>query len=460
MMDGKARLFSSYVGWPSVIDLKCGGSITLERRRRSWRIKLLSVRAGHSSDWRTGALSNGKMVKEAKVLLEIDGRQCVLRAAPYEPPMAFQGLRLYVEMTKAFNSANAHSKEDFSYDARISAVLESEPWISEPFRFPLQGHVWRGNGYANVWNSLVPGPDSRYCLGEDFGAAPGTMNVVSCLPGVVKESPLPGGPSKSNKVVIEHSPGIQTAYGHMDFDSIPFRIVPGASVEAGDLIGKCGCSSHGGRRPDGSPRLHFSLRVDGAHLSPYPFLVESYLRDFPDNALPCAGADAFCNVGERVSLDSSGSVIRAGRSVAGVKWILSDGSSCESASAEIKYLSPGFHSEELRLTLDNGEEFRDAVRVRAFKAGVKGQAGFKSWLCQTPLRGVKPGSEVSYKLMDAEGVFIESVDFGDGSEPLARPHSGELSHSYSSPGVYTVDLKGSFNGAPLQLKIFTRVAAG
>jgi len=191
-------------------------------------------------------------------------------------------------------------------------------------------------------------------------------------------------------------------------------------------------------------------------MSPYPALAESFFMESQEGALPCAGSDVFCNAGERVKLDCSATALRPGRSIASVKWLLSDGSVVEGETAEIKHQSPGFYAEEMRITLDDGQELRDAARVRVFKPGVKGQAGFKCWLCKAPLKGVSTGSELFFKLMDAEGASIESVDFGDGSEPLLKPRL-EFSRSYSASGLYTVLLKGSFNGVPLMIKSFVRV---
>ncbi len=448
-MDSKTRLFASAPGWPSIVDMKCGGAITLERKGRAWALRLISVRVEKSHDLRPGALHGNKMFKEAKVLLEVDGSQCLLRLAPSMPPVSFHGLRLHVETVKALNAIDASAKESFHYDARISAVSESEPWAPQFFRFPLPGHVWRANPCYGVWGALHCGDSSRYSDGCNLGVSEESSSVVAALSGFVKSVSVKPGAKGLATIVLEHIHGVRSVYGCILPSSIPYGLDEGKTVEIGDLLGKA-CMDNV------PPHLHFGLEIDGARVNPYPALLESYLRMSSDGAAPFAGGQLFCAAGEKLHFDAlQATVLRPGRSVSSISWLLSDGSAKKGPQAEMVYKAPGFYSEELRLALDGGEELRDAVQVRVFSPGEKGQPGFPGWISHSPACA-SAKAPLSFRIQMPEGFKAESMDFGDGS--VSEAPAAELFHSYGSPGVYTVLAKGvGSDGSPFNVKRFVRV---
>lgn len=446
-MDCKTRLFASPPGWPSVIDMKCGGGLTLERKGGAWALRLVSVRVEKSPDLRAGALPDGKLFKEAKVLLEVDGRQCLLRLAPFSPPVSFQGLRLHVETVKALSAVDSSAKGGFPFDARISASPDSEPWGPLSFRFPLPGHLWRANPCYGAWGSLNAGDSSRYADGCNLGVSEDARSVVAVLSGFVKS--IAARPDGLSTIVLEHLHGVRSVYGGIEPGSVPWGLSSGKPVDSGAPLGEASLAA----RP---PHLHFGLELDASRIDPFPFLLESYFRMSQDGAAPFAGGQLFCLPGEKVRFDASqSSALRPERSAASLSWLLSDGSVKEGAAVELSYKEPGFHSEELRMLLDDGQEFRDFAIARVFAPGGKAQPGFAGWLAHSPARP-SSGVALKFNLHLPDGFKPLSLSFGDGSSESLP--SSESSHSYARPGLYTAEAKGVCpDGSPFALKRAVRV---
>ena len=128
-----------------------------------------------------------------------------------------------------------------------------------------------GNGYGcggdNAWRTTGchRGVDI-----SGLGLAPGTINIIASKDGTVvypkKESQKqfpdkgyygnPDGGGLGNYVIIQHSDGIYSVYGHMAQNSI--TVMAGETVRQGQVIGKVG---HSGSST--GPHLHYSIRVGG-----------------------------------------------------------------------------------------------------------------------------------------------------------------------------------------------------
>lgn len=66
-------------------------------------------------------------------------------------------------------------------------------------------------------------------------------------------------------IIIDHSGGISTLYGHMQY---PLPLSSGMEVQAGQAIGQVGNSGN-----SYGAHLHFEIRVDGTPLDPLPYLL-------------------------------------------------------------------------------------------------------------------------------------------------------------------------------------------
>lgn len=103
----------------------------------------------------------------------------------------------------------------------------------------------------------------RQHAGIDFPGRSGA-NVYATGAGRVAIAGWSAGYGKLVEIV--HAGGLRTRYGHLS----SINVTPGASVAAGQLIGKVGSTG----RSTG-PHLHYEVRVDGVATDPTPFLSES-----------------------------------------------------------------------------------------------------------------------------------------------------------------------------------------
>lgn len=173
----------------------------------------------------------------------------------------------------------------FTYDGTPTAFAEIvQNWNSSDGKgtvmtwFDHDLPIYGAN--ADIWPSMSPSaltsPSggqncyNNFCYdnhdGIDFGypektpvhpAANGVVVDVEtdCPEGVAAQTGCGGG--FGNHVVLYHSAGYFTLYGHLRPDTIPATIVPGATVATGDVLGQVGSSG----RVTG-PHLHFGVYRD------------------------------------------------------------------------------------------------------------------------------------------------------------------------------------------------------
>lgn len=105
------------------------------------------------------------------------------------------------------------------------------------------------------WGSWHPG--------LDFAASYGTPIHVVGDGVVLGAGYLPGEGGYGQIVLVQHSPGVVTAYAHMS------RVLAhaGERVHAGDVLGLVGATGH-----VTGPHLHFEVRLNGAKVDPRPWL--------------------------------------------------------------------------------------------------------------------------------------------------------------------------------------------
>ena len=112
--------------------------------------------------------------------------------------------------------------------------------------------------------------------GVDLAAPFGTPVKVAA-DGIVLKTEWSGG--YGMLVVVDHGGGLETYYAHLS----RFSVVVGQEVRRGDVIAMSGSS---GRAT--SPHLHYEIRIGGAPVNPYPFLMKSAmsLAAHRENDLP------------------------------------------------------------------------------------------------------------------------------------------------------------------------------
>jgi murein DD-endopeptidase MepM/ murein hydrolase activator NlpD len=445
----RAEILRNVPGWPVVFELNAGQTERVERTTPAGPVargvKLISFEHAFEPDFHIAKNAARRTIREARVVVEVDGRREELLCRPYQSPTPVRGLLLYVETTREWAEAPEIEKvERVRGDVRFSAVAEGEAW-GPSMTFPIRDYRWRASSYNNTWRSLVPYNLHYYHAGEDLGAIPDRLDVVAPWAGRVVASPLPGGDGKSNGIILQSDGGLEVRFAHMNTGSIDPAVVVGVAIRAGQRLGKTGMTWAGRKSQVNDPHLHTGFKIplpDGTQtaVSPYPFFARAYFDAYPDPLLPIAGGYRFTLRDSDVRLDGSRSLARPGRSIAAFRWNLSDGRRVDAATATVRYASPGLYAEELVVRADDGTEDRDFAQVRVWTGDRAPEPVAYGWLHYTPVRGVRPGTEVTFWNRLARTVGDVTIDFGDGAG--ARVIKSEVRHAYANAGVYTVTLSG------------------
>lgn len=126
--------------------------------------------------------------------------------------------------------------------------------------------IWPAKGWLTSRTGGRTDPitgEHDYHPGLDISADRGSP-IFATADGVVSHASYSG--AYGNLVVIDHSYGLESRYGHLS----AYRVQPGQQVKRGDLIGLVGATG----RATG-PHLHYEIRVNGRVLNPLTFLLNS-----------------------------------------------------------------------------------------------------------------------------------------------------------------------------------------
>ncbi len=126
------------------------------------------------------------------------------------------------------------------------------------FRFPVHGGAItsRYGQRANPFSG-----SQEFHNGIDIGAPAGT-EVFAAREGTVAETGT--SPTLGKYVVLSHSGGIQTVYGHLSSVSVTLK----EEVRTGAVIGRVGMTGLAT-----GPHLHFELKTKGGSTDPFPYMV-------------------------------------------------------------------------------------------------------------------------------------------------------------------------------------------
>jgi murein DD-endopeptidase MepM/ murein hydrolase activator NlpD len=117
--------------------------------------------------------------------------------------------------------------------------------------------------------------EGAYHTGVDISAPTGTP-VKAAADGVVARAEFFGGYGRL--VIIAHNNGMESYYAHLS----KFEVIAGQEIRQGEILGRVGST---GRVT--APHLHYEVRVGGAPVNPYRFLMRSVVAtsavktDFP-----------------------------------------------------------------------------------------------------------------------------------------------------------------------------------
>lgn len=430
-------LLSAFTGvaWPVYVHLDIGESKTVIIGGKEYQLKVYKTTYTTEPNNRIPPNIGSQTLKEARVTLSINGDTITLVQRAYQMPIEFKGLRLYVENTRNWvKKANKFQAITyFPKTIKIAIGQAGKSWGPDNMHFPIVGYRWRSAMYNNTWSSLVPGNGVYYHHGEDFGVMPDKLNIQAILSGIVTTSPLPDGDGASNGLIIRYDTNFSYRLSHMNIGTIKSGLLKGTLVREHQILAKTG-QTYLGKEKMGNPHLHVNFIYKGEAVSPYPYLVEAYFNDYPDNVLAIAGGYAYVMAGDEVELDASRSVARRGQKIISYSWELPDGRIVKTAHAKVRFGKPGTYTITLNVLTDKGDRDRDFLQVYVFDTE-KRHNDFLGYFYHMPVRGLKVGEDVTV-WRAYYGKVPLLIDFGDGSKPVKA--GLETPHKYRKPGIYTV----------------------
>lgn len=149
-----------------------------------------------------------------------------------------------------------------SLPTAASALPDSVSVASGDWGYPLAGDFFKGRGFGHN-----PVNGCSYCSTDHKGydMAQGCDSTVHAAgAGVVITAGSHYG--WGNTVRIDHGSGVETLYGHMQWDSL--RVSVGERVTTGDPLG-----AEGNTGRSFGCHLHFEVRQDGVAIDPQPFMA-------------------------------------------------------------------------------------------------------------------------------------------------------------------------------------------
>ncbi|GEM_PF-860891 len=456
----KGSIILNEKGYPFIFELNPGESQTVTR---TWKektitreIKLISVKLFREPNlWFDNSISTFNYYA-ADVLVEISGKPATIHHRPYQMPQTVDSIRIYIENIKDWDDHGKLGREgNLRKQVRFSVCSAHDSWGPESIIFPLNNFHWRSSVYNNTWSGLVPFNLLYYHRGEDFGAVPDKIEVVSPIKGRITRTPLPNGDGGSNTFCIRNEEGLEFSFSHMDIETIDKKLVGDESIESGEVIGKTGMTWNGRRSQYQDPHLHVELRHKGVALASFPYLMEAYMRKYPDEVFAVAGGYRFALPGDTVALDASRSFTRDSKPVKSCIWKLSDGRTINNMTASVIHNQPGIYSEELTVFAQDGNIDKDFLYLVVFDPKDPKNLQF-GWAYYYPVRDLKPNDDILFlnRLKKTDSDVM--INYGD--TPEWSSIKEESRHAYGKPGLYVVTLKSGDNEKmPVTLKMEVRV---
>jgi murein DD-endopeptidase MepM/ murein hydrolase activator NlpD len=147
---------------------------------------------------------------------------------------------------------------DRSYMLRLHRNIQPSIW-------PIDGRLMGSFG-----NRTDPfSGEGEFHKGVDISAPTGTY-VKAAADGVITYADYFGGYGRL--VIITHGNGMQTYYAHLS----KFDVIAGQEIRQSELLGRVGSS---GRVT--APHLHYEVRIGGAPVNPYRYLVRTVAATQP-----------------------------------------------------------------------------------------------------------------------------------------------------------------------------------
>ena len=444
-----------------VVDLDVGQSSQVELcDGRQVSVKLLEVK--ETADPVRHAVRN------ARVRIEINGRQLWLTSANYALPETVAGVQIDCPITGGYKRNSTRDRWQLEADARLRLWPAGSPLVRPgTFVYPVAQRWFASNTqmanepcYVNACE-LPSATKIYYHDGLDFGGAEGLVDVLSSTDGLVvsaRNETLPGYEEtpvspRYDVVYVLDQRGWYYRYSHLHV--INESIQPGTLVIAGQRLGLLGKEGGSG----GWTHLHFgitSLQPSGewGTQEAYAFVWEAYRRQFAPKLVAVARPHHLTFAGRKIVLDASRS-FSADNSIVDYHWTFTDGTTAEGERIDRVYHKPGHYSEVLKVTDAAGRIDYDFAVVQVIDPEAPEPVPPSIHAVYYPTFGIRPGDEVTFKVRTFGTTHgQETWDFGDGS-PAATSRSDGcveklnpdgyaiLKHRYQEPGHYLVRVERS-----------------
>ncbi len=416
----------------SVVDLKIGEAAEMKLTDGSTaKIKLL--------DLQEKVDSMSAAVREAKVQVEINGKQTWLTSANYNLPLSIGGVQIDCPITRGYNANSGEDSWGLEKDARIRVWPAGSPWINTgTFVYPIKQRWFATMTQFSNEPTFVDGGDKPerkkiyYHNDLDFGGCEGLVEIVAATDGLVvsvADQTLPGYSltpvrQRYDVVYLLDERGWYYRYSHME--SIDPAIKLGSRVTMGQRIGVLGKEGGSG----GWTHLHFGIKSKQPSgkwgtVEAYAFAWEAYLREQKPALIAVARPHHFIRAGETITLDASKSWAASGK-IARYNWTFTDGKTASGAKFERTYSKPGSYSEIVKITDDAGRVSYDFAIVQVIGDDLVNipPAIHPAF---APTTGIKPGTPITFKVRTFRDEGGETWDFGDGSPRVKVKSDGNAS---------------------------------
>ena len=439
-----------------VVDLMIGESAQIKLADGSVaKVKLLDVQEKRDS--------MAKAVREAKVKVEVNGIGAWITSANYNLPQLLGGVQIDCPITRGYNANSGEDSWGLEKDARLRLWPAGAPWINPgTFVYPLKQRWFATSTQFSNEPTYVDGgdkPDRKkiyYHNDLDFGGCEGLTEVIAATDGLVvsvSEKTLPGYSltpvrPRYDVVYLLDERGWYYRYSHLH--TIDAAITMGSRVKMGQRIGILGKEGASG----GWTHLHFGIKSrqpsgKWGTEEAYAFAWEAYQRENKPAIIAVARPHHFIRAGESVTLDASKSW--SSSTIKSYDWTFTDGQSASGAKIERTYAKPGAYSEILKITDDAGIVSYDFAIVQVIGSDDK---NLPPTIHPTfwPTTGIKPGTEITFKVRTFRAIGGETWDFGDGTPKVSVKSDGNAKalakdgyaitrHAFAKAGDYLVSVE-------------------
>lgn len=409
-------------------------------------------------------------VREARVTVEVNGKQATLASAYYRLPVVVGGVQIDCAATKGIVRPDENPWA-LDADARFRLWPSGSPWIQPgTFTYPAKqkwfaSDTQMANDPVYVDGGELPSNKKIYYhWGLDMGGAEGLVEVVAAangtvvslgtnvLEGIDKSTPVK---PRSDVIYLRDDRGWYHRYSHLH--TIEPSLKLGQRVAMGQKIGILGKEGASG----GWSHLHFDLSAmqpSGRYgiVEGYAFLWQAYHDSHNTPVEAVARPHQLTWTGEPVTLDGSRSWSRRGpEHIRSHEWTFCDGTTASGAKVERIYPRAGMYTEILQVTDDEGQFDYDIAAVQVIDRQHPEQAPPSIHPVFWPTEGIKPGDEITFKVRTfrvAPDEGQETWDFGDGTPKvqvrsdgaavkLAKDGYAITTHRYAKPGDYLVSVQ-------------------